>query len=198
VFIINEDTEATQTFALHEDNSTNQRGELLGLLAALDFVYSSKEEAFVVTDSEYLYNAMTKNWYSSWFSKGWITALGEPVKNKEIWLQVLHVMNHIEAQGTEINFFHIKGHAVSFGKKTGLGLLYQDLSGKALYNAVATKYMYESDTRKFSTKMQDVLECSVKNHGYEFNPNTARQFICMNIVADFVATREVELADSVK
>jgi len=50
----------------YELESTNQRGEMLALLTAIDYVYDSKQSAQVITDSEYLFNTMTKNWVGNW------------------------------------------------------------------------------------------------------------------------------------
>ena len=46
--------------AISESESTNQRGELLALDRALTYIYNFGEEAIVITDSEYIFNAMTK------------------------------------------------------------------------------------------------------------------------------------------
>ena len=50
----------------YELESTNQRGEMLALLTAIDYVYDSKQSSQVITDSEYLFNTMTKNWCGNW------------------------------------------------------------------------------------------------------------------------------------
>jgi ribonuclease HI len=39
----------------------------------------------VVTDSRYLHDGMT-SWLAGWKRRGWRTAAGDPVKNKELWL----------------------------------------------------------------------------------------------------------------
>ena len=79
------------TRAVHEKRSTNQRGEMLALLYALEYIATATQEAQVITDSEYLFNAMTKNWVDSWANKGWITASGEPVKNVDIWREIYRI-----------------------------------------------------------------------------------------------------------
>jgi len=47
----------------------------------------SGSRACVVTDSRYLHDGMT-SWMAGWKRKDWKTALGDPVKNKEIWFQL--------------------------------------------------------------------------------------------------------------
>lgn len=41
--------------------------------------------ACVVTDSRYLHDGMT-SWMAGWKKRGWKTAGGDPVKNKDVWL----------------------------------------------------------------------------------------------------------------
>jgi ribonuclease HI len=43
--------------------------------------------ASVVTDSRYLYDGVT-SWLGGWKRKGWKTASGAPVRNREIWVQL--------------------------------------------------------------------------------------------------------------
>lgn len=49
----------TKILSNYEIQSTNQRGELLALITALDYVWSAKQSTQIVTDSEYIFNAMT-------------------------------------------------------------------------------------------------------------------------------------------
>ena len=74
----------TSILSNYEMASTNQRGELLALLTALDHIWAAKQSTQIVTDSEYLFNAMTKEWFVGWESRGWKTAMYEPVKNSDI------------------------------------------------------------------------------------------------------------------
>ncbi len=196
VYTVDNEQQSSQTFALHEYNSTNQRGEMMALLQAFDFIHSNGQEAQIITDSEYLFNAITKDWLNSWEAKGWVTATMEPVKNQDLWRQIRHVHNAIVAKGIDFSMYHIKGHIVSFGKVTGLSLLRTDLTGKSLQNAVATKYAAEATKLRITGKLADVQECSIKNNGFCFEPDTLARFVAMNVVADFVATMEVEAVNA--
>ena len=183
----------TCIYTNYEVQSTNQRGELLALLTALDKIWLAKESAQVITDSEYLFNTMTKEWYNNWAKKGWITALGEPVKNKDIWLEIMHAYEKCESAGLEVTFYHIKGHTVSFGKVTAQKLLAADTSGFALYSAIADKVR----TVQLKEGMYDkICELSLKNNGFELEGPILQRFIVTNTVADAVATKCVEAADA--
>lgn len=197
VFIMqyNNNLELTQTMlrSNYELNSTNQRGELLALLTALEHVYESKQSAQIITDSEYLFNTMTKNWCGNWANKGWITSTGEPVKNKDIWLQINHAHDRCLAEGIELIFYHVKGHTIPFGKVTAQRLLAQDSSGSALYEAVKQKYYEVKDEKDVLGK---VAELSEKNNGFVPTDEILERFVVTNIIADAVATRCVEAADA--
>lgn len=177
----------------YELESTNQRGELLALLTALDYIYEAQQHAQIITDSEYLFNTMTKEWYKNWMNKGWITASGTPVKNKDIWVEIMNAQMRCEKAGYEIIFYHIKGHVVSFGKVTAGKLIAQDKSGRLLYDAIKTRV--ERVTLKEGIYDQ-IAELSVKNNGFVLDTDTLNRFIISNIVADAVATKCVEAADA--
>ena len=177
----------------YELESTNQRGEMLALLTAIDYVYDSKQSAQVITDSEYLFNTMTKNWCGNWANKGWITSTGEPVKNKDIWLQIKHAHDRCLAEGIELIFYHVKGHTIPFGKVTAQRLLAQDSSGMALYETVKQKY---HEVKFDKDVLGKVSELSEKNNGFVPTEEIMERFVVTNIIADAVATRCVEAADA--
>lgn len=197
VFIMqyNNNLELTQTMlrSNYELNSTNQRGELLALLTALEHVYESKQSAQIITDSEYLFNTMTKNWCGNWANKGWITSAGEPVKNKDIWLLVKHAYERCVAENVEVIFYHVKGHTIPFGKVTAQRLLAQDESGMMLYQAVKQKYAEVVESKEV---YKQVAELSEKNNGFAPTQDILERFVVTNIVADAVATKCVEAADA--
>lgn len=177
----------------YELESTNQRGEMLALLTAIDYVYDSKQSAQVITDSEYLFNTMTKDWVGNWANNGWITSSGSPVKNKDIWLQIKYAHNECIYAGIELMFYHVKGHTIPFGKVTAQRLLAQDSSGMLLYEAVSTKYDEVKDDRDVAGK---VSELSEKNNGFIPTEGILKRFVVTNIVADAVATRCIEAVDA--
>ena len=61
--------------------------------------------ACVVTDSRYLHDGMT-SWIHGWKRKGWKTAGGEPVKNREVWLALeAEVARHLT-----VRWHWVRGH----------------------------------------------------------------------------------------
>ena len=185
----------TNILSNYELKSTNQRGELIALLTALDYVWSARQETRIVTDSEYLFNAMTKEWYRSWQHKGWVTATGEPVKNKDLWQAISQAYCRCDEAGIDITFYHIKGHCIPFGKVTANTLLTKDCTGKWLMAEVLMKYNAVCiSTRQEQLKQANIL--SEKNNGFALQPNTLRQFVVSNVIADAVATKCVDAADA--
>lgn len=173
-----------------EYNSTNQRGELLALLRALDYVHLVDEECMIVTDSEYIFNAMTKQWYANWQRKGWITATSEPVKNKDIWMEIAHAASKVTY---DMLFYHIKGHCIPFGKVTAETSLNADPTGQLLLSLVQKKFDDMAPTKQ--KIFQAAQELSKKNNGYALPDDTFKSFVVANTVVDAVATKVVEAAD---
>ena len=80
--IIDEDGERREITG-GERQTTNNRMELMAVIQAL----ASLDEPSlvrVVTDSQYVANGM-KSWIHGWRRKGWKTASGAPVKNRDLW-----------------------------------------------------------------------------------------------------------------
>lgn len=187
---------ATDTRSNYEYKSTNQRGELLALLTALDYVHTSGKDTQIITDSEYIFNAMTKNWYSTWAHNFWKTSLGEPVKNADIWQEINKAKLRCDFSGIDVTFYHIKGHVIPFGKVTAETLLKRDATGLLLRNAIYQKYDSIISTK---TDMVGIAqELSIKNNGFAMSEETLRDFVVSNIVADAIATSVVEAADRIK
>ncbi len=63
-------------------------------------------EVDLYSDSAYVVNAFNQGWIYNWLKKGWKTAGGEPVKNKELWV-TLYELTKIH----KVTFHKVKGHA---------------------------------------------------------------------------------------
>ncbi len=181
-----------------EFESTNQRGELNALVEALKYVKVSRvKEAQIVTDSEYLFNAMTKNWYTRWEFNDWRTASGGDVKNRDLWEKICCL---VDTSTTDVTYYHIKGHVMSFGKVSARKLLEADESGKFLYKELYGKYKSlfreDVDGKPLSTDLKYAQDLSYKNNGFVLPPKELRNFVVINAMADAIATKAVDDADS--
>lgn len=88
-----------------EAKTTNNRMELTAAVKALAAL---KEPCKVslTTDSQYLKRAFTDGWLETWQSNGWKTAAKKPVKNKDLWLELLKL-----AKVHDLQWRWTKGHA---------------------------------------------------------------------------------------
>jgi ribonuclease HI len=87
-----------------EPRTTNNRMELRAVIEGLRAV---KEpcRVTVITDSQYVKNGIT-SWIHKWKRKGWKTATGTPVLNRELWMELDgQVSRH------EVTWEWVKGHA---------------------------------------------------------------------------------------
>lgn len=190
-----EDLICTSTLSAYEVQSTNQRGEMLALIHALNYIYAEHGDAQIITDSEYLFNAMTKGWVTNWSNKGWVTASGEPVKNKDLWEKINKAYTKCFDSDLDIVFYHIKGHVIPFGKVTANALLSEDDSGLALMTEAYAKYSSVCNT----TRKEDIEKAnalSIKNNGFALESAELSRFIVANVVVDAVATKCVDAADA--
>ena len=87
-----------------EPDTTNNRMELMAAIAALEAL---REPCEVVlhTDSQYVRQGITE-WIANWLRRGWKTAGGDPVKNRDLWERL-----HAAAARHRVDWRWVKGHA---------------------------------------------------------------------------------------
>ena len=73
------------------EKTTNNAMELTACIEALNSLNSSN--LTIRTDSNYVKRGITE-WVSGWKKRGWLTANKQPVKNKELWVQ-LETLNEL-------------------------------------------------------------------------------------------------------
>ncbi len=64
-------------------DTTNNRMEMMAAIAGLEAL-KRPSRVRLTTDSTYLRDGITK-WIHAWKTRGWKTADGKPVKNRELW-----------------------------------------------------------------------------------------------------------------
>jgi ribonuclease HI len=104
-----------KTLSGFDPNTTNNRMELLGVIHALAFARvetnGAKSEITLTTDSKYVVDAINQNWLTNWRQNGWRTAGKKPVKNQDLWEQLLPWITDPEHA---VTFKWVKGHAGHF------------------------------------------------------------------------------------
>ena len=62
-------------------------------------------EVELYSDSQYVVNAFNKHWIDGWIKKGWKRGKNEPVKNVDLWKQLLEAK-----EKHQVTFIWVKGH----------------------------------------------------------------------------------------
>ncbi len=88
-----------------ERDTTNNRMELLAVINGLKCLKFACEVQ-VYSDSQYVVDAFNKGWITSWQERGWKTAGKDPVKNVDLWEELLSL-----TKTHEVEFIKVKGHA---------------------------------------------------------------------------------------
>ena len=93
-----------------EKPSSNNRMELIAAIKGLEAFDKINESGFdtcvVHTDSAYIFNCKDQKWYLSWIRNGWKTIDKKPVKNKELWIDLIQYFDK-----TNIEWRKVRGHA---------------------------------------------------------------------------------------
>lgn len=92
-----------------EKLTTNNRMELMAAIEALEAVLEDRKwrtrKVCVVSDSQYVKNGI-QTWIKNWKKNGWRTSNKEPVKNKDLWLELDEAVSKLD-----IEWRWVKGHA---------------------------------------------------------------------------------------
>ena len=92
-----------KTISGSEPLTTNNRMELSAVINALKEVGSA--ELDIYTDSKYVKNGI-ESWIKNWKINGWMTAAKQPVKNKDLWLELDTLVSE-----KAIRWKWVKGHS---------------------------------------------------------------------------------------
>ena len=87
-----------------DSDTTNNRMELMAVIQSLSAL-KRPSMAIVTTDSTYVMKGISE-WLPNWVRKGWRTASNQPVKNADLWKQL------VAAQAPHsVEWRWVKGHA---------------------------------------------------------------------------------------
>ncbi len=108
-----------------EPATTNNRMELSAAIAALNAL-RRECEVVLYTDSRYVLQGMTE-WLPRWQRKGWRTAAGKAVENRDLWEQLI-----VAAAPHRIRWEWVRGHTGVTGNERA------DELARAAAHSVAT------------------------------------------------------------
>ena len=114
-----------------QNATTNNRMEMTAVIEGLrEAVRQKFKSVLVMSDSTYVIRGFTQ-WRHGWKKRGWLTAEGQPVSNKDLW-QLLDQVS----QSIKIDWLYVRGHqgtpgnervdeiAVAFSKNEYIDLHY--------------------------------------------------------------------------
>lgn len=111
--------------------TTSQRMELTAALKGLKAICEETHDELknlpiteiqIVSDSAYLVNCMVAMWYINWELNNWVSSVdGNPVKNRDLWEEILKYKRLLESKGYKLVWRKVKGHK---------GLMYNELADK--------------------------------------------------------------------
>src|SRR4051812_10939751 len=81
-------------------HTTNNRMELLAVIAGLEAIKKNNLPIIVYSDSQYIVNAVEKGWLKNWIKTGF-----KGKKNADLWKRFYQL-----AQKFSINFVWVRGH----------------------------------------------------------------------------------------
>lgn len=89
----------------YEENTTNNRMELTAVIRGLQAL-KQKSQVELTTDSLYVKKAFTDGWLNSWQKNNWRTAGKDPVKNQDLWQELLALERE-----HAVRWHWVKGHS---------------------------------------------------------------------------------------
>ena len=95
-------------------HTTNNRMELTGAIEALDEIREIPGQVAVYTDSTYVIKGISE-WIWAWRRRGWKTAEGNEVSNRDLWEQLAGL---VDARGKgAIAWHYVRGHVGTPGNE---------------------------------------------------------------------------------
>lgn len=87
-----------------EPNTTNNRMEMMGAIKALNAL-TEPCAVDLYSDSKYVLDGMTK-WIHGWQRNGWVNASKQPVKNADLWRDLIAAANP-----HRVTWHWVRGHS---------------------------------------------------------------------------------------
>ena len=87
-----------------EKSTTNNKMELMAPIKALQKIKKNRNVE-IYTDSKYVKLGITE-WIHKWIKNNWQTSKKEPVKNKDLWIELYDLTSSLK-----ISWIWVKGHA---------------------------------------------------------------------------------------
>lgn len=90
---------------------TNNQMEIRAAIEGLRAMKKTNIAVEIRSDSAYLVNCINNKWYKNWMNNGWITSAKKPVENRELWIELIDLVQTFPF----IQFTKVKGHSTDEG-----------------------------------------------------------------------------------
>ena len=109
--------------------TTNNRMEIMAAIYGikkiqelLDTTLKGTNQINLMSDSEYLCKAITQRWIQKWSDNNWMTSgfrgsAPTPVKNRDLWEQIVDLQKLLNQRGIALTVTHVTGHAGNDGNE---------------------------------------------------------------------------------
>lgn len=130
----------------HLGQTTNNQMELRGAIESLRKVESTPGAVLLLTDSVYVIKGITQ-WAYGWQKRGWTTAEGKPVANREYWEELVNVVAKRKKKFLEnkISWSYVRGHIGIKGNERcdEIAVAYSHRENPDLYEGSAANYSFD-------------------------------------------------------
>ncbi len=117
VVVIGNEDFVIKTLAGGQKGTTNNAMEMTAFINALNVIGEEllkndfiQGPFYIYSDSAYILNCLNQKWYIKWRQNGWKNAKKEPVKNKELWVELINLYEYITVR-VPIEIIKVKGHS---------------------------------------------------------------------------------------
>lgn len=127
--------------------TTNNRMELQAVLEGLQTISnhlnSKDSEVHIYTDSVYVIRGITQ-WIFAWMRNQWKTKEGEAVLNKDLWMDLFTVVQHLKSK-SQLSWLYCRGHVGIPGNERcdEIAVAYSKNLKVNLYRGSAEKYFVD-------------------------------------------------------
>ena len=120
-------------------HTTNNQMELTAVIETLRHLRATPGAIALHTDSTYVIRGITE-WIHGWRRRGWMTAQGQPVLNRELWEQLAALT--AERRAAPVAWHYVRGHTLIPGNERADAIAVAFAGGQrpALYAGALTGY----------------------------------------------------------
>jgi len=176
-------------FSIELENSSSQRGEIQGLISALEYyhknkVYDTDElgTLMIVTDSEYVLKTISFGWLEKWKANNWTNTTGV-VSNVDLWEKVWHLI-YTQTETTDITMQYVKGHLYKYSP----AIFKRAMDDEGLQYAADNLMSMISrplEAEQVLKKVKDEIES--RGHSVFNDTENLRRILLGNVLADCLA-----------